>query len=99
MIQTDLFGNAVITQTDREEAWKIYEERSNIVDCLLKDHDNGKYKLEGDVFTAYKLALIALNTFVAATNGRTDLVLEEFKPVESILDDYIKWKFWRKKNE
>jgi len=95
MIQTDLFGNAIITQTDREEAWKIYEEHSNIVDSLLKDFHNGKYKLEGDIFTSYKLALIALNTFCAATQGRTDLVLEEFKPVESILDDYIKWKFWR----
>jgi len=95
MIQTDLFGNAVITQKNREEAWKIYEERSNIVDSLLKDHDNGKYKLEGDVFTAYKLALIDLNAFIPATQGRTDLVLDEFKPVESILDDYIKWKFWR----
>ena len=95
MIQQDLFGNAVITQKDREEAWKIYEERSNIVDCLLKDFHNGKYKLDGDIFTSYKLALIALNAFIDSANGRTDLVLEEFKSVESILDDYIKWKFWR----
>jgi hypothetical protein len=95
MIQQDLFGNTVITQKDKEEAWKIYDEHSNIVDSLLKDFHSGKYKLEGDIFTSYKLALIALNTFVAATNGRTDLVLDQFKPVESILDDYIKWKFWR----
>jgi hypothetical protein len=95
MIQQDLFGNTVITQKNREEAWNIYDEHSNIVDSLLKDFHNGKYKLEGDIFTSYKLALIALNTFVAATNGRTDSVLDQFKPVESILDDYIKWKFWR----
>lgn len=99
MIQQDLFGNAVITQADKQEAWKIYEERSNIVDCLLKDFHAGKYKLDGDVFTSYKLALISLNACVDATNGRTDLVLKEFEPVESILDDYIKWKFWLKKDK